>query len=145
MKHTKFQTCLGRRSPKRPVGDFAKQKKKHTRQNRFLYVKLRGYHSWLKSLSILLCDSAYSRWWWLVAKSCPMYWCMFMNSVRFNLQKLRLLLQLFNSPRSSRWLQFMGSMGFLWRLMRWWDELQIPRMHQPSSSARRKRLLWTRV
>lgn len=81
----------------------------------------------------------------LMAKQCPMYWCMFMNSVRCNLQKLRLLLQLFNFPRSSWWLQFMGSMGFLWRLMRWWDALQIPRMHQPSSSARRKRLLWTRV
>ena len=46
MKHAKFRTCLGRRSPKRPVGVFAKQKKKkHTRQNRLLYVKLRGHHS----------------------------------------------------------------------------------------------------
>ena len=44
MKHAKFRTCLGRRSPKRPVGVFA-NKKKHTRQNQFLYVKLRGYHS----------------------------------------------------------------------------------------------------
>ena len=41
MKHAKFRTCLGRKSPKRPLGVFAK----HTRQNRLLYVKLRGYHS----------------------------------------------------------------------------------------------------
>ena len=145
MKHAKFRTCLGRRSPKRPVGVFAKQKKKNILDKTDSYmwnwgdIILDFNHSAYCYATRLALDGV------LVAKQCPMYWCMFMNSVRCNLQKLRLLLQLFNFPRSSWWLQFMGSMGFLWRLMRWWDALQIPRMHQPSSSARRKRLLWTRV